>query len=79
VEVGGLISYGASINDLARLGATYVDKIPKGAKPVLAPLLEAQVGHYLEAGGQRPHDGRLARVEILSARTLRWRTFAGCP
>jgi hypothetical protein len=27
VEVGGLISYGASINDLARRGATYVDKI----------------------------------------------------
>jgi hypothetical protein len=79
VEVSGLISYGASINDLARRGATYVDKIFKGAKPVLAPLPGARVGHYLEAGGQRPNDGRLALVEILSARTLRWRTFAGCP
>jgi hypothetical protein len=79
VEVSGLISYGASINDLARRGATYVDKIFKGAKPVLAPLPEVRVGHYLEAGGQRPNDGRLALVEILSARTLRWRTFAGCP
>ena len=33
VEVGGLMSYAASLSELYRRGATYVDRIFKGAKP----------------------------------------------
>jgi ABC-type uncharacterized transport system substrate-binding protein len=38
VEAGGLISYAANVPDVWRHGATYVDRILKGAKPADLPV-----------------------------------------
>jgi putative tryptophan/tyrosine transport system substrate-binding protein len=38
VDDGGLVSYGASIFEIWRRAASYVDKIPKGAEPAELPV-----------------------------------------
>jgi putative ABC transport system substrate-binding protein len=69
VDMGGLLSYSANFNELARQTATYVDRILKGANPANLPVeqptrLELQVNlKAAKALGLTIPDSILARAD----------------
>jgi putative ABC transport system substrate-binding protein len=66
VEAGGLMSYGADMEELYRRAAVYVDKILKGAKPADLPVQQATKFEFiinLEAAKQIGH---AIPVEVLA-------------
>jgi putative ABC transport system substrate-binding protein len=72
VEDGGLMSYGASLPDLFRRAATYVDKILKGANPADLPVEQPTKLEYVfnlrtakELGLVIPRESLLAADEVI--------------
>jgi putative ABC transport system substrate-binding protein len=41
VRAGGLMSYGANVDEMVRRFAVYVDRVPRGTKPVDLPVEQA--------------------------------------
>jgi putative tryptophan/tyrosine transport system substrate-binding protein len=72
VEAGGLMSYGASFEDLYRRAAVYVDKIVRGAKPADLPVEQPMRFDFVvnlktarELGITFPHEILLQVTEVI--------------
>ena len=70
-EAGGLMSYGANLQDLYRRSATYLDKIFKGAKPADLPVEQPTKFDFVvnmktaKALGMTIPPGLLLRAELI--------------